>query len=198
MSNLVELLTALVGTKATKKLLKGLQEIGDPAYLLRTSSPEEIARHVGDRAANKLYAALRLGQQITTYCPDLETIDSPAKAFALLDVTNRPRQESFWAIYLDCLNRVLQVKVLCVGTATETLVDVPELLRSAIAIGATRIVVAHNHPSGSVDPSPEDIAFTKSLIKVTHLLNVELIDSIVVSSSSYFSLKEKHSDIWST
>jgi len=98
---------------------------------------------------------------------------------------------------LDCLNRVLKVKVLCVGTATETLVDVPELLRSAIALGATRIVVAHNHPSGSIEPSPEDIEFTKSLIKVTHLLNVQLLDSIVVSSSSYFSLKEKHADIWS-
>ena len=196
MNDIENLITTIIGTRATKKLLKGLQEIGDPFYLLRIYSQEQLAQFVDNRTAEKLYTAIRLGRRIATYPLNLQIVDKPAKAYALLDLTEYPRQEVFWVIYFNHMNHVLKVKVLCVGTATQTLVDVAELVRGAIALNATRLVVAHNHPSNWVEPSEKDINLTKHLIKAGNLMNLEIVDSMVVTPDSFYSMKDKRPDIW--
>ena len=82
-----------------------------------------------------------------------------------------------------------------IGTATETLAHPREIFREVIKRGATRVVVAHNHPSGSLDPSPEDITLTRQLLKGANLLGIPLLDHLILGNGDFSSIRQ-NSDLW--
>ena len=105
------------------------------------------------------------------------------------------RKEHFVAIYLDGRRRVAHVETISVGTLTSTLVHPREVFLPAIACSAASIIVAHNHPSGDPNPSPEDLALTRRLRDAGRLLGIELVDHIIVGKpaphrASFVSLKQ--------
>jgi DNA repair protein RadC len=104
-------------------------------------------------------------------------------------------QEKFAVLFLDVKNRLLGNKVLTVGTATETLAHPRDIFREVLRHGATRAIVAHNHPSGHLEPSPEDIELTRQLLKAAQLLQVPLLDHLILGNGYAQSLRQL-TELW--
>jgi DNA repair protein RadC len=99
-------------------------------------------------------------------------------------------QERFAVLLLDVKNRLLGTQVITIGTATETLASPREIFREVIRQGATRTIVAHNHPSGNVEPSQEDIELTRQLLAGAQLLGIPLLDHLILGNGNHQSLRE--------
>jgi DNA repair protein RadC len=80
--------------------------------------------------------------------------------------------------------------VITIGTATETLASPREIFREIIRQGATRVIVAHNHPSGNVEPSPQDIDLTCQLLAGAQFLDIPLLDHLILGNGNHQSLRE--------
>jgi len=85
--------------------------------------------------------------------------------------------------------------VITIGSATETLAHPRDIFREVIKRGATRMIVAHNHPSGSLEASVEDIALTRQLLKGAHLLGIPLLDHLILGNGDFASIRES-SNLW--
>ena len=101
------------------------------------------------------------------------------------------RQEEFWALYLDTQNRVLEERRLTVGLLDVSLIHPREVFRPALALPARSVLLAHNHPSGDPEPSPEDVDVTRQLAAAGELLGVPVRDHVVLGDGRYVSLRER-------
>ncbi len=99
--------------------------------------------------------------------------------------------EQMRVLLLDTKNRLIVAVTLYVGTVNECRVRIGEVFREAVRRNATALILAHNHPSGAVEPSPEDIALTREVVQAGKLLDVEVLDHLVVSAGAYTSLRER-------
>lgn len=95
--------------------------------------------------------------------------------------------EEVWVLYLNQSNKVVAQKRLSVGGITETMADVRLILRYALQILSTNIVLVHNHPSGQVKPSLSDNQLTERLRQASKLLNIRLLDHVIIGGEKYFS-----------
>ncbi|MBR6233257.1 MAG: DNA repair protein RadC [Erysipelotrichaceae bacterium] len=98
-------------------------------------------------------------------------------------------QEQFFVIYLNGRNGIIRSEVMYKGNKNMATVGVDEILRKAILMKASGILVAHNHPSGNVKPSHADIELTQRLSQACQPVSIPLVDHIIVSKSGYFSFK---------
>ena len=178
-----------------------LQELGkhqrEPLTVLRDVGIQELMQihGIGEAKAATILAAVELGKRaFQARGQDNRTpIDSPAAAAAVLSQDLMwQTQERFAVLLLDVKNRLVgtQVQVITVGTATETLAPPREIFREVIRQGATRVVVAHNHPSGNVEPSPQDIELTRQLLAGAQFLGIPLLDHLILGDGNHQSLRE--------
>jgi DNA repair protein RadC len=105
-------------------------------------------------------------------------------------------EEYFIAFHLDCKLRVTGFHEVSHGTLSASLVHSREVFKAALLNNSHAIIVAHNHPSGIEDASKEDIETTKRLIAGGELLGVQVIDHVIVTASSLYSLRENYSHLW--
>ncbi|MDJ0615955.1 MAG: DNA repair protein RadC [Calothrix sp. MO_192.B10] len=175
-----------------------LHELGkcdrDPLVALRNITAAELMQipGIGPAKATTILAAIELGKRAFQSRPDERTeIDSPvAAAAALSQDLMWQTKERFAVLLLDVKNRLLGTKVITIGTATETLAPPREIFREVIRQGATRLIVAHNHPSGNVEPSQEDIDLTRQLLAGSQLLSIPLLDHLILGDGNHQSLRE--------
>ena len=159
-----------------------LQELGkhqrDPLEVLRNVTLQELMDipGVGPAKATTIVAAVELGKRAFQSQPKEKTIiDSPETAAATLSHELMwQSQEKFAVILLDVNNCLVGTQVITVGTATETLAHPREIFREVLRQGATRLIISHNHPSGNLQPSEEDISLTEQLLKGAQYLNIPL------------------------
>jgi DNA repair protein RadC len=100
-------------------------------------------------------------------------------------------KEHFVAFYLDTQSRLIERKIISVGTLDANIVHPRDVYEPALTLHAASVVVAHNHPSGDTKPSPMDIVLTKKLADAAQLLGISLDDHIIVSKKEYTSMKQK-------
>ena len=112
-------------------------------------------------------------------------IDSPEKAVAQLTDIRDKKQEYFVCLTLDGANRLIAKRVISIGTLTSSLVHPREVFADAIADRAASIIVAHNHPSGTLMPSDADKQVTERLREAGELLGITLIDHILLTKSDF-------------
>lgn len=105
------------------------------------------------------------------------------------DSLSRER-EHFWVIALSASNEVKFVELVSLGTLNASLVHPREVFRRAIQLGACSIIVGHNHPSGSCQPSGEDVALTSKLKEVGNIVGIEVLDHVVIGDKT-FSFKQE-------
>jgi DNA repair protein RadC len=98
--------------------------------------------------------------------------------------------EVFVAVFLNKGQRVIDTNIFSQGGITGTVVDVRTIARRALELGATGVVVSHNHPSGNLRPSNEDKHLTQKLKQGLKVLDIALIDHIIVSDEGYYSLSD--------
>jgi DNA repair protein RadC len=172
---------------------------GNGLAVLREVTAEELMKTpgVGPAKATTILAALELGKRVLQSQPALLTVvDDPAVAAAALGHELMwQSQERFAVLLLDIKHRMIGSKVISVGTATETLAHPRDIFREAIKRGATRIIVAHNHPSGSLEPSEEDLSLTRQLLKGSHLLGIPILDHLILGNGDFASIRQA-SNLW--
>ena len=112
-------------------------------------------------------------------------IDSPEKAVAQLGDIRDKKQEYFVCLTLDGANRLIAKRVISIGTLTSSLVHPREVFADAIADRAASIIVAHNHPSGSLNPSTDDLSITIRIKESGDILGVKLMWHIVITNKDY-------------
>ena len=102
------------------------------------------------------------------------------------------QHEEFWILYLNQSNRLLAKKCLSKGGITQTVVDVRLAIKNALEIGATGMILAHNHPSGNLNPSQQDKEITQKFIEATNTFDIIILDHLIVSEKRYFSFKDEN------
>jgi len=187
----VELLMAIVGSgnaradvgKIAREVLKILrQKGGDVSY-------DDLRSVVGLGEAKipVILASLELARRYLLDS-DQPIIDSPEKAVELLADIRDKKQEYFVCLTLDGANRLITKRVVTIGTLTASLVHPREVFADAIADRAASVIVAHNHPSGSLEASQADREVTNRLRQAGELLGISLVDHIIITKLSYISI----------
>lgn len=166
----------------------------DSLTVLREVSVQELMQiqGIGPAKATTILAAIELGKRVFQFRSlDRIPIDSPAAAAAALSQDLMwQTQERFAVLLLDVKNRFVGTQVITIGTATETLAPPREIFREVIRHGATRVIVAHNHPSGNIEPSPQDIDLTRQLLSGAQILGIPLLDHLILGDGNHQSLRE--------
>ena len=98
-------------------------------------------------------------------------------------------RENFVAVLLNTKNEVVEYPTISVGTLSSSLVHPREVFKPAIRASAAGIVLAHNHPSGKVEPSREDREVTRRLVEASEIIGIEVLDHVILGDG-YFSMKE--------
>lgn len=187
----LELLMAIIGSgnaradvgKIAREVLKILrQKGGDVLY-------DDLRSVVGLGEAKipVILASLELARRYLLD-GDQPIIDSPEKAVELLADIRDKKQEYFVCLTLDGANRLIAKRVVTIGTLTASLVHPREVFADVIADRAASIIVAHNHPSGSLEASQADKDVTSRLTEVGKLLGITLNDHIIVTKNDYVSM----------
>ncbi len=102
------------------------------------------------------------------------------------------KQEHFYVVYLDNSKRVIRDKLLFIGTSNYSIVHPREIFKEAYLLSAAAIVCVHNHPTGNVFPSKEDLELTKKLEDIGTLLDIKVLDHIIVGKKNYYSFLENN------
>jgi len=100
-------------------------------------------------------------------------------------------RETFMVVFLNCQNKVIKPEILFQGTVDSAAVYPREVVKAALKVNASSVILSHNHPSGNVNPSFSDKQITKVLIDALDILDIKVLDHIIVSSQDWFSFAEK-------
>ncbi len=148
---------------------------------------------IGEAKAISIAAALELGRRRRGE-EALEKIKilSSNSVFELMQpIIGELEHEEFWILYLTHSNKVIQKMQLSKGGITGTLVDVRLVLKKALELGATGLILAHNHPSGGLKPSKADLEVTNKLRRASENLDIKVLDHLIVTEKAYFSFADE-------
>ena len=122
-----------------------------------------------------------------------ETISNPNDAAAALgNLLTDADREHFVAVALDARNQIIGANVVSIGSLSASIVHPRELMKFAINANAASIILAHNHPSGDISPSKDDIEMTLRMVRAAEIMGIEILDHLILAHGGYyFSLKEK-------
>lgn len=149
---------------------------------------------IGEAKAISIVAALELGRRRRGEdALQKKKITSSDSVFELMQpIIGELQHEEFWIIYLNNSNKVIHKNQLSKGGITGTLVDVRLVLKHALEVGATGLILAHNHPSGTLKPSEADKQITNKLKMASENLDIKVLDHLIVTEKAYFSFADEN------
>ena len=172
------------------EILKSINHIENLKQITMTSLMQ--IKGVGSIKAMEILAALELGKRV--YLSKQEEkikLGSPDKIYqACKYLFYDKKQEYFYCLYFDNKQKLIERKLLFMGTINKSIVHPREVFKEAYLVSASSIVCMHNHPSGEVSPSLEDKEITKALCEIGQVANIPIIDHIIVSNDKYYSFFE--------
>lgn len=186
-----ELLAILIGSgnkeRSVTTIAREVMELLDRKSRV---SQEEITSipGLGPAKATIIIAALELGRRRLP--AKRRQINTPSDLYPLVRHYASRMQEHFLAISLNGAQEVLSINVCSIGLVNRTIVHPREVFSEALAQRATAIVVAHNHPSGVLEPSTEDRDVTRRLKKAGDILGIPIIDHLIFSEEGFISMLE--------
>ena len=138
-----------------------------------------------------LKAVLEFSRRVLDRGMGMDTpITSPADALPEIRHIRDLNKEHFVAIFLNARNQVIKTDTISIGSLNASLVHPRELFAPAVGISAASVILAHNHPSGDVTPSKEDISLTKRMVQAGQIMGIEVVDHLIVASDKFLSMKE--------
>jgi DNA repair protein RadC len=148
---------------------------------------------IGEAKAISIIAALELGRRRRAEdVVELKKITSSKIIFEIMQpIIGELPHEEFWIIYLNNSNKVISKSQLSKGGITGTLVDVRLVFKTALELGATGLILCHNHPSGALIPSDADKQITRKLKIAGDSLEIKVLDHLIVTESSYYSFVDE-------
>ena len=118
------------------------------------------------------------------------TISTPADAYTALERYHKKRKEHFLVLTLNGAHEIQAIRIVSIGIVNRSIVHPREVFIEAIKDHAAAIIVAHNHPSGSFEPSPDDNEVTRRLKEAGDILGISVLDHLVFSHRGYYSYLE--------
>ena len=196
-----ELLAILLGSgtggKSVTEVAQELMVSADGKLTLLAAMPLErliTQKGVGEVRAITIAAALELGRRSfeESAIVDKRSITSAEMVYQLmLPALKNLDHEECWALYLNKANYVLGKEMITSGSMENTPVDIPKILRRAIEKQCSYVILVHNHPSGSAQPGPSDIAQTNMVKNALSGVGVSLMDHVIVAEDSFFSFADE-------
>ena len=196
-----ELLTILINTGSRNRsaldIAKDLLEKGNQSLLelskLSLADFKKV-KGIGEKKAVTIVAALEIGKrrQLSQALERPRISNSKSSYEILVTYFLDIVVEQFYVMYLCNINAVLAVEKMSEGGMTATMVDARVIFKRALEInGATKIVLAHNHPSGNLTPSQADKLLTQRMKEAGKFLEFELLDHVIVGHNQYFSFADE-------
>ncbi|KQC32914.1 hypothetical protein AAU57_05970 [Nonlabens sp. YIK11] len=194
-----ELLAILLGSgtvsmSAVELSRNILSDAGQSLQQLGKKTLKELMVHkgIGEAKAITIAAAMELGRRRAMEMPaQVVKITSSQDAFKVLQpIIGELPHEEFWVLLLDNSNKVLEKHQVSKGGITATHVDHRLLFKQAIAAGAVAIIIAHNHPSGTLKPSKPDQDITRKIKTAGDTLDIKVLDHLIVTQENYYSFAD--------
>lgn len=195
-----ELLAILIGSGNRNQTAVGLMQHvlsqcqNDLSILARLSIKDlQKFNGIGEAKAIAIMAALELGRRRTHEKSQQQPkISCSTDAFALLKehFQDLPHEE-FWIIFLKRNNGVIRKEMISKGGIAGTVVDAKVIFKRALEETASGIILAHNHPSGNLKPSHEDLQLTKQLQQAGTSLDINVLDHLIVTDQTFLSLADE-------
>lgn len=162
--------------------------------LLTERSIEQLSeiKGIGPAKAISLMAAFELGKRLRSEkVHQRKHIETPLDVVEIMqDKIAHLRHEEFWCLYLNTANDIISVEQIGKGGISSTTVDIRILIQRALLLGATGILVTHNHPSGALTPSRSDTKLTDAIQKAAALFSINLVDHIILHKDNHFSFQD--------
>ena len=193
----VELLSIILKTGTKNKNVKELSI--DILNMYEMSDLKDISinalkkiKGIGEVKAIELISAIELGKRILLREPKvLEKLDNPKEIWeSSRYLLSDKKQEYFYCLYFDNKQRLIERKLLFMGTINRSVTHMREIFKEAYQVSASSIVCLHNHPSNDITPSLEDIKFTRNLFKTGELQGIPVVDHIIIGNDNYYSFYE--------
>ena len=147
---------------------------------------------IGEAKAVTIAAALEIGRRRRGEDSlKIDKIGSSLDVYHLLQpLLGELEHEEFWILFLNNANKVLHKAQLSKGGITGTLVDVRLVMKQALELGAVAIILAHNHPSGTLKPSTADKQITQKIKLACETLDIKVLDHLIITQKSYYSFAD--------
>lgn len=195
-----ELLAILIGTgsktESALDLAKSvLSQSSNKLDEICKLTPQQLSKRVkgvGKAKAVSISAAIELAKRIR-FAPPVESASyksSDPIAEEFMRLLSHKSQEEFWIVLLNNANKELARYKISTGTITNTLVDYRIILKYAIENLATRLILVHNHPSGNLNPSPDDMLVTKKIIACCKQFDILVLDHIIIGNREFLSFAD--------
>jgi DNA repair protein RadC len=193
-SELVAILLG-VGTKKEEVLSMArriLKEYGETAIMNETD-PAKLseALNIPLGKACQIVASFELGRRYFANSGGRAVfVRSAHQAFEYLKDMGSGKKEQLRGLYLNSRHEVIHDEVISVGSLTANIVHPREVFQPAVAYGAVAVIIAHNHPSGSLEPTEADLDVTMQLIDAGRLLGIDLLDHLIITETTFISIKK--------
>lgn len=161
-----------------------------PLRKLHLQSISEVSKlkGLGFAKACKVIASLEFGRR--NALPTTDKITSPQSVLPYLSTIRNKKKEFALCLYLNALAEIIHSEIIALGGLNYILLEPRDVLFPAVHLPASSFILAHNHPSGNVEPSLADKKTTEKLAQAGKLLGIELIDHLIITKQAYFSFKE--------
>lgn len=195
-----ELLAIIMGSgsrdeSALELARKILASVNNNWHQLSLLSSKDLMKFkgVGEVKAISIIAALEIGKRRSVQeIPYRPIISNSSDAYLILkNHLTDLRTEEFWAVFLNQSNKVVHISKLTQGGISQSIVDVRILFKTALDHFSTGIIIAHNHPSGSLKPSTEDLNITQKIKEAGNTLSIQLLDHIIITQDTYCSFSDE-------
>jgi len=191
-----ELISVILGSRAAGGELARCSESFFAMYSGRALSPlsaEEISSGCGlsEKQAARLSAAVELARRLLWPDDGAGPIRSPRDACRAAAHIRAAEKEHFIALYLNARNAVIGEETISIGSLNANIVHPREVFRPAVLSAAAAVILAHNHPSGDVTPSQEDLNLTARLVDAGKILGIEVLDHLIVAENRFISLRSE-------
>ncbi len=189
-----ELLEVIIGSgvpgadvgSIAKEILKKFKNNFDSLSL----SDLELIKGINLAKASQIMAAVEIAKRYLT--KDNVKILKSADVLPFVQEYRNKKQEYFICLSLNGANNVMQNRVISVGILTKSLIHPREVFADAITDRAAGVIFVHNHPSGDIEPSEDDLEITRRLVEAGKILGIMVLDHIIITQKSYFSFKDNN------
>ena len=149
---------------------------------------------IGEAKAVSIITALELGRRRRLEeALELSKVTSSKEAFEILQpLIGELKHEEFWILYLNNSNKIIHKYQLSKGGITGTVVDTRMVFKKAFELSATALIIAHNHPSGTLKPSVADKNLTQKIKMAGETLDIKIIDHLIITEKAYFSFADQN------
>ena len=185
-----ELLALVLESKTQATTL--LEEYGSLSNIANTPTNRlRMTAGLGVKLSERIQAAVEIGRRISTINGAVEEVITSSEDVVKMmrPLLQELKHEECWAIYLTNSNRVVERCRISQGGVQATVVDQRLIVKRALELLSTRLIIVHNHPSGSATPSGADFDITKRIKEATSLFDIQLLDHIIITATEDYSFK---------